>query len=154
MDNAEKTCCFTGHRPKKLHTDEEMIRKELKAKIAEAIEAGYSTFISGMAFGVDLWAAEIVLDLKKDRQDLHLICAFPFQKKNYTAEEIRVMNAADLVEHVSEQYLPTGYHLRNQWMVDRSSRVIAVFNGSPGGTERTIEYAKQKGKEIVLIECK
>lgn len=27
-------------------------------------------------------------------------------------------------------------------MVDRSSRVVAVYNGEPGGTRNTIDYAR------------
>ena len=54
-------CCFTGHRPEKIGIPEEMVIDLLDKAISEAIRAGYSTFISGMARGVDIWAAEIVL---------------------------------------------------------------------------------------------
>ena len=53
-------CCFTGHRPDKLKTDEETVRAKLKETIIEAIDNGFKVFISGMAPGVDLWGAEIV----------------------------------------------------------------------------------------------
>ena len=44
--------------------DREII-KELEREIKAAIERGYTTFISGMARGDDIWAAEIVLKLRK-----------------------------------------------------------------------------------------
>ena len=53
-------CCFTGHRPEKIGIPEETVIALLDKAISEAIRSGYSTFISGMARGVDIWAAEIV----------------------------------------------------------------------------------------------
>lgn len=44
-----------------------------------AISKGYSTFISGMQRGVDLWAAEIVLRLHDAGENVHLIAATPFK---------------------------------------------------------------------------
>lgn len=70
--------CFTGHRPEKLNVPEEAVMKGLEAEIDRAISDGYTTFISGMARGVDIWAAEIVLDKKKHYPELKLICALPF----------------------------------------------------------------------------
>jgi len=35
--------------------------------------------------------------------------------------------------------------LRNEWMVDRSNLVIAVFNGQKSGTKNTVDYAKKQG---------
>lgn len=57
-------CCFTGHRPDKLIRSKEQITKDLTAAIDIAISDGYRTFISGMAMGVDIWAAQIVLEKK------------------------------------------------------------------------------------------
>ena len=54
-------CCFTGHRPEKIGIPDETVIALLDKAISEAIQSGYRTFISGMARGVDIWAAEIVL---------------------------------------------------------------------------------------------
>ena len=40
------------------------------------------------------------------------------------------------------------FQQRNAWMVDRSNRLIAYYNGTPGGTRNTIEYAEKKGVEV------
>ncbi|MDY5774050.1 MAG: hypothetical protein SPK32_11530, partial [Bacteroidaceae bacterium] len=37
------------------------------------------------------------------------------------------------------------FQIRNEWMVDRSARVIAVYNGEAGGTRNTIAYANKVG---------
>ena len=67
-----KTCAFTGHRPQHLpfgmnENDERCVKlkEKLKEQIINLIEAENVThFITGMALGVDRYAAEIVLDLK------------------------------------------------------------------------------------------
>ncbi len=41
---------------------------------------------------------------------------------------------------------------RNRYMVNRSSLLIALFDGLPGGTKKTIEYANQQGLEIRIIK--
>lgn len=87
MDEKEKRqrrCCFTGHRPEKLLVTEQELRDKLTYAIKEAITDGYCTFISGMSRGTDLWAADVVLQLKSQYTHIHLICAVPypdFEKK-------------------------------------------------------------------------
>ena len=66
-----KTCAFTGHRPKGLGYPESdgrcaALKEKLRSLIIRMIEEeGVTHFISGMAQGVDMYAAEIVLELKK-----------------------------------------------------------------------------------------
>ena len=38
--------------------------------------------------------------------------------------------------------------LRNEWMVNNADRVVALWNGTPGGTTGTVNYAKQQGIPI------
>ena len=71
--------CFTGHRPEKLKQSESVIVKALETAIKEAIADGKNVFISGMARGVDIWAAEIVLRLRKEGANVKLICASPYE---------------------------------------------------------------------------
>ena len=69
----KKTCCFTGHRPQSLpfgfnENDARCaaLKKALREQIIHLSEKENVThFISGMAIGIDMYAAEIVLDLKK-----------------------------------------------------------------------------------------
>ena len=41
---------------------------------------------------------------------------------------------------------------RDRWMVDHAARVIAVFNGTPGGTGYTVDYAKSLGRKITMLD--
>ena len=152
-----KRCCFTGPRPEKLNMLEFHIKILLKAEIKRAISDGYVTFITGMDRGIDMWAAEIVLSLKKKNPDIHLICALPHEdfEKRWSIEEQKkyaeINSEADIVRFINRDYFRACYQRRNEWMVDHSNRVIAAFNGELGGTKNTIDYANKCGIEVINI---
>ena len=151
-------CCFTGHREDKLQRSEKEIRKDLKKSIAKAIEDGYTTFITGIAYGVDIWAGELVLEKRRRNKNLRLIAAVPFPgfESRWTDSWKRrfnqILKKADEVHYICDGYTSFAYQKRNEWMVDRSSRVIAVYNGEAGGTRNTIRYAEKKGVPIVFLD--
>lgn len=160
MTEAEKRkyrCCFTGHRPEKLTRSEESIKAELEKEIRQAITDGLNVFITGMARGVDIWAAEIVLQLRDSGMPIRLMCASPFEgfeqswNKDWQQRYRTIMQAADHSLFVCSGYNRSCFQRRNEWMVDRSIRVIAVFNGEPGGTKNTINYAEQQKKTVIII---
>lgn len=152
-----KRCCFTGHRPEKLHIPESKVKSLLEKAIAQAVEDGFFTFISGMARGVDIWASEIVLDLREDNSDIRLICTPPYKgfEKRWSLSEQKLYNDilenSDFVKFVSEHYYKACFQVRNVFMVNHSKRVISAYNGSSGGTRNTIDYASRKGVEVVNI---
>ena len=82
-----KTCAFTGHRPKGLGYPESdgrctALKEKLRSLIIRMIEEeGVTHFISGMAQGVDMYAAEIVLELKKQYPQITLECAIPYERQ-------------------------------------------------------------------------
>ena len=49
----------------------------LAAQIDMLIENGYTEFLSGMAPGVDMWAAQMILDLREKHPGLKLHCMLP-----------------------------------------------------------------------------
>ena len=149
-------CCFTGHRPEKLHKPEEQIKKDLEAAILQAVDDGFVGLISGVARGVDMWAAEIVLRRRESKPAIHLVAASPYRgfesrwSADWQSRYNTILQQADLVRFVCPGYSPDCFQRRNEWMVDRSSRVIAVYNGEPGGTRNTIEYTKCQNVDCVL----
>lgn len=160
MTESEKRmhrCCFTGHRPQKLRRSETEIKADLESAIKQAITDGYTTFITGMAYGVDIWAGQIVVRLRKSNPALHLIAAVPFRgledrwSSDWKRSYQELLEQADLVKYICPGYNVGAYQRRNEWMVDHSSRVIAVFNGEPSGTKNTIDYAKAFGISISFI---
>lgn len=152
-----KRCCFTGHRPEKLHLPERKVKKLLEEEIKKAVEDGFYTFITGMARGIDMWAGEIVLKLRKNNSDIHLICTPPYEgfEKRWDISEQKlyhnILEKADYTKYICGHYSRSCFQIRNVYMVDHSKRVIAAFNGESGGTKNTITYANKKGVEVVNI---
>lgn len=150
------SCCFTGHRPQKLSRTEAEVKQDLEHAIGQAIDDGFVTFITGMAPGVDIWAGQIVLRLRKENPALHLIAAVPFKGMEYTLSPAwqnafnDLLSKANIVEYIRPKYSKAVYQIRDKWMVNRSARVIAVYDGAHGGTQDTIEYAKKSGIDCVL----
>lgn len=164
--NKKNTCCFTGHRPQKLPWgyDEEWedcirLKNKMAVEIEKMRKKGVTTFISGMALGVDMWAAEIVLDLKKayPQDTILLVAAIPFEgqankwSSDYRERYFNIFAQTDDEITFYTHYTKSCMHERNRYMVDNSAHMIAVFNGEKGGTANTVKYAESKGLEIVTI---
>ena len=151
-------CAFTGHRPEKVIGSEGRIIVELRKEILKAIDEGYNVFLTGMSRGVDLWAADIVIELRRYNKELKLMCVIPFEgmEDRWTVDWKKYYNLvrkqADWVHVLSDRYSPDVYQKRNQWLVNHSTRLIAVFNGDPSGTGNTIQYAHEQGIPVEIIE--
>ena len=158
--------CFTGHRSQSLpwgydETKESCIlfKSVMTSIIEKAIINGYTYFISGMALGVDMICAEIVLELKKKYKNVMLECAIPCldQEKKWPLSEQerykKIIHKADVVHYVSEaKYSGTCMNDRNRYMVEQSDVVIAVWNGKPSGTGNAIKMARDAGKKVRIVD--
>ncbi len=151
------TCAFTGYRPEKLPwgTDESDTRCRLLAArmrhvIALLTEHGYDTFLCGMARGCDQLFFDAAAEVRRTAP-LTLVAALPCrnQQARWTpAEQARYTAAlaqADRVVVLSERYYPGCMQMRNRWLVDHADALLCVWDGQPGGTASTLEYARQKG---------
>lgn len=153
-------CCFTGHRPDKLKISEERLAVLLEDEIRRAIGNGFTTYITGMAKGTDLVAAEIVLRLREQDKRLKLICALPHPGfglhwgGGWTERFQRVLAQADLERTICSSFSYASYQARNEWMVRHSGLVIAVFNGERGGTKNTLDYARKIDVPSIIINGK
>ena len=162
----EKICaCFTGHRPKSLplKNDGEMtlelanIAYKLKNLIIESINNGYTYYVSGLAHGVDLMSAEFVLELKQEYPFIKLECAIPYitQSSSYSEQDkiryLKILNQADVITILNDDYKKGCLFKRNNYMINKSSLLIGVWNGKKSGTSNTINYANKKGIPCKLI---
>ena len=146
----ERTCCITGHRTipeEKL----DYVKSEIQKEVLQAVEDGYTHFISGFAQGVDLMFAAVVAELKKENRSLTLEAAIPYKRrlnsKNQTFQDL--LAVCDNVTVLCDKYTSQCFFIRNRYMVDKSSRILAVHDGrGTGGTFYTIQYAKKVEKEI------
>lgn len=159
------TCCFTGHRPDKLPWgfDESDPRcAALKTSIARELTRlylrGYRHFISGMAQGCDLYFAEAALALRKQYPGVTVEGAVPCptQADRWPGEDRRrwraILDACDLETVVQQEYGRFCMLRRDRYLVDRSAAILAVFDGTTGGTHYTLTYAVGKEKAIWLLD--
>ncbi len=159
-ENEKRTrrVCFTGHRPEHLTRSELAIRKDLEKETRQAIADGFNVFITGMARGVDIWAAQIVLRLREEGYSIKLICACPYVgfeaywTQAWQTQYKNILAAADFVKYVCRSYSRSCFQIRNEWMVNHAARVIAVYNGKKSGTRNTIDYAAKVDVPIIYIE--
>lgn len=151
-------CAFTGHRPEKLDGQEAYVIVALRKAIESAVAEGYTTFVTGCSRGVDLWAADIVIEMRRHDNRLKLICAIPFEgfENNWPIDWKKhlelIKNQADWIQIISKEYHADAYMQRNAWMVNKSSKIIAVCNGKPSGTLNTVRYAEAKNVSIHMIQ--
>lgn len=146
----------TGHRPGKVggyvlyNTTQLMVIAKLHA-VLDALQP--AKVITGMALGVDQWMAEVCVDRR-----LPFLAAIPFpgQESQWPPESQEryrdlLQKACEVVCVSNSPYHPGLLQVRNEWMVDRADRVVAVWDGSAGGTANCVRYAQKVGKTVHFL---
>lgn len=164
------TVTVTGHRPNKLDNDYDLIKPRTLAIGKEMdrilLERKCKRAITGGALGIDMLYAIRALSL-----GIPLTVALPFKgydakwpERSQLAWE-RIRGQAAEVIYLSElnldlegdkSYISRLMMERNIWMVNQCTepedRVLAVWDGSPGGTRNCYRYAvKRLGRERVIL---
>jgi len=160
-----QSCAFTGHRPTRFsfgfdEGDErcEKIKALMREHIEVLIAGGVTWFYTGMALGVDQWAAEIVLALKKTHPKLKLVAVRPCetQADGWSEEQYErhfdTLALCDDVFTMQSRYSQGVMHKRNRFLVDHAKYLLAVYDGgADGGTAYTVQYAKEQGRSVTVI---
>jgi uncharacterized phage-like protein YoqJ len=135
------------------------VREQLARSIATLYEAGARGFISGMALGVDQWAARGVIALRERDPTVRLVAAVPFHGQDSLWPEHSRMEYARLLEAADERVVVSKgafaawkMQARNEWLVNHADVLLAVWDGSAGGTRNCVQYAQRRGTRIVRID--
>jgi uncharacterized phage-like protein YoqJ len=160
----ENTCCFSGYRPEKLpwRADEAdarcvRLKADIDAAAAQAYADGARHFVCGMARGCDMYFCESVIALRSRLADIMVEAAVPHDRQSSgwpsqdAARYDSLLALCDVRTVVSEQYSRGAMAKRNRYMVNRSSALIAVYDGQPGGTSYTVSYAKKRGVRLIIL---
>lgn len=155
---------ITGHRPNKLGNDYDLtspLLLSIKHKINEIVaEYWYypnelEALISGMALGIDTLFAKIAME-----NHIPLIAAIPCLGQSSVWPDKSRIVYQHLLEYakekivISDKYTATCMQERNIWMVDNCDLLIAVWDGSSGGTANCVKYAQSVNREIIIINPK
>ena len=160
----ENACCFSGHRAEKLpwrYNEDAPACLALKALIddllREAYAAGFRRFYCGMATGADMYFGEAVAALRKEHPDITLEAVIPFrgQERRWPKAQreryARLEEQCDGLTVLHDEYRRGCMQERNRYMVDRSSLLLAVYDGKPGGTYNTVRYAEKQHVTVVVL---
>jgi len=148
----------TGHRPKKLKAYnqeaypglfpyERLI--DLSTQIIKSREATH--VISGMSLGFDMAMAQAAIEL-----EVPFIAAIPFegQESKWPKESQeyyhKLLEQASEIEFVSNPgYEAWKMQKRNEFMVNNSDVVVALWDGSESGTGNCVDYANSVEKPVI-----
>ena len=153
MNIREKCCSFTGHRiikPEHL----EIIQKNLSLFIENLHMLGITDFITGGALGFDTLAANAVIEARKKNRQIRLVLALPCKnqtkgwRKSQIAEYKKILDFADEVIYVSDEYFSGCLHKRNRFMVTHSAHCIFYLTSERSGTAYTLRYAIENNLQI------
>ena len=164
--------CVTGHRPNKLfgydiHSSKyNGIRYNLKLAVYRILKehaVKNVTVYSGMALGVDQIFVEAMIDARnyyrKHGVNFKIVAAIPCkgQESKWTQQSQQfydyLLQQCDEKVVVSKNvpYSAKLMQIRNEYMVDRSDYILAVWDGSPSGTANCVNYAVSQHKNVVRI---
>ncbi len=164
---------ITGHRPNKLGNDYDLTSSlilSIKAEILKYV-LGYKNreisfngdyvrdlqLITGMALGIDTLFAEIAIE-----HNIPFIAAIPCYNQDKLWNQATKDKYSTIINNklcclvfVKEgEYDNSCMQKRNEWMVDNCDILIAIWDGSPGGTANCARYAKSQDKPIIYINPK
>lgn len=146
----------TGHRPDKLGGYGQDVYERLVNTACEGlgdVVGDVTRVISGGALGWDQALASAAL-----RLNLSLTLALPFAgfwskwpKSSQDHLEFLVSQADKVVYVCDEGYAAWKMQHRNKYMVDECDSVLALWNGTDGGTANCVRYAYKVGKPVVNV---
>ena len=144
---------MTGHRPEKID-DPVWVKRQIKDALTVPLVPNF--LVQGMASGVDLWSAQIARQL-----GILYECAKPWAGHKPRKDDQKlydeVLHFADKITNVNEAEDYPGpwvYQNRNKYMVQQADVVLAVWDGTPGGTANCVQYAVKKNLPIFRIDPK
>lgn len=159
------TACFTGHRTlngKYDGKDWDKLSSYMANKLIPKLYKDYriTNYISGMALGVDMLAAEWVLYHKnRYAEPLYLEAAVPYEnqfkvwsEKEQTRYRSILKRCDDVKILYGKSHANWKLQKRNKYMVDKSSFVVVIWDGfKKGGTYNCYKYATKKKKNIIIV---
>ena len=142
----------TGHRPDKLGGYGPQARNRLEDFAVGILAVRQPALvITGMAQG---WDQAVAAACRTLCIPYHAAIPFRGQEKMWPAEGQNYWRGL-LTDAVGQtivcpgNYDPRKMQTRNEWMVDRCTKVLALWNGSSGGTSNCVAYARRiRGREV------
>ncbi len=167
-----KTIYVTGYRAHELgifndkHPGIAVIKKALYDHLYQLCDEGLEWVVISGQLGVESWAAETVLELKKEFPDLKYSVITPFleQEKNWNeqkqAQYIHIINNADFVTSVTKRpyEAPWQFIEKDKFIINNTDGMLLIYDedneGSPKYVLALVEkYMEQNQYELIRINA-
>lgn len=156
MPKKETVCCFSGHR---IIERSKIIplSESLENTILKLISEGITHFVAGGALGFDTLCAKTVLYLKEKHPEISLTLVLPCRDQaKYWSDSQKALyenikKQSDNIIYISQSYVDGCMQARNRALVDASGYLICYLKKNSGGTAYTVNYAKEKGLNIINL---
>lgn len=142
----------TGHRPDKLGGYSKDVFAKLVSFAAQKLELlSPEKVFTGMALGWDQAVAVACVDLGLP----FVACApcdnqeRPWRQESKNLHRNLLRLASEVVVVSPGNYASWKMQARNVYMVDRCDTVLALWDGSDGGTANCVRYAESVGKKVI-----
>ncbi|MDR7075332.1 putative phage-like protein YoqJ [Neobacillus niacini] len=165
-----KVAAISGYKPFELgifkndHPSVFFIKAALKKALIPMIDDGLEWVIISGQLGVELWAAEVVFDLKSEYPEVKLAVITPFLEQeaswseNNTEWYKAILAQADFIDSITKKGYekPWQFRLKNQFFIEKSDTLILLFDHEKEGSPRyiyemAVQYQNKHSYPIQLI---
>ncbi|SFJ51734.1 Uncharacterized SPBc2 prophage-derived protein YoqJ [Paenibacillus sp. UNC496MF] len=157
-----KQVLVTGYKASELgifsdkHPGVGVIKKALKQRLRALAEEGLEWVIVSGQWGVELWAAEVALELRAEYESLRLAVITPFleQDENWSepkkAAYASILGQADYVNSVSKQKYagPWQFKARDRFLLDNTEGLLLIYDEEQEGSPRFLLELARKHAEV------
>lgn len=164
-----KSCTIAGCRPtrfkwkyKEYNEGCQRLKDQIREQLALLCEQGVRRFYIGGSLGVDIWAGELLLELKEQYSNIELVLVLPYPKHDKDWDRRDRHRLSVLRQHSTEVVI-TGvedvapvdnFKKRDQYMIGHSDCLLAVHDNAPrdhSGIAQVVNYSRKKRLPIILI---
>ena len=131
------------------------ITEKAVTAVKKAAEQGCELYYTGAMGEFDEIFSSAVRFLKKTYPEIKLVCVKPYLTKEINESGDYLYSLYDdiiIPTELADIHYKTVITKRNQWIIDKCDVVIGYTIRDYGGAYKAIDYAKKKGKEIIIIE--
>lgn len=137
------------------HPGIEIIKKAIKKQLIALLDEGLEWIIVSGQWGVEIWAAEAVLELKKEHTSLRLAVITPFleqeEKWNDQKKELytSILKRADYVNSVTKSKYdgPWQFKEKDKFLLRNSDGLILIYDEENEGSPK---YIKAQAEQLAM----
>ncbi|MGG1675187.1 DUF1273 domain-containing protein [Neobacillus sp. NRS-1170] len=165
-----KVIAISGYKPFELgvfkndHPSVFYIKAAIKKALMPMAEDGLEWVLISGQLGVELWAAEVVLELQSEFPELKLAVITPFLDQQASWNETNkewyesILAQADFIDSVTKKGYekPWQFRLKNQFFIEKSDGLLLLYDNEKEGSPKYLyelaqQYQKNHLYSITLI---